>query len=566
MIKQAENIYLLASWGISLFQIISTLIGSGLTIFLLNSLAADIDQPLINFNIILSNIQNNTPSSQILSHNYNLSGKKDNTSAANPISNTITKIDTVIANNGRTSATGVIIGLYYPNGNITNFYPGFQSENITIKKQSSNLLIAEAHRLSKDSIIAITTTVQCNSNSNYSVKQFYPGSSMDVGNITNLKCPPVNYMVTASYDQGSTFRTNIDSNIINMDKFYSFHFRNQILTIAMTFAIISFIIALSYKRLKRFKKRITRPKYVFEIVKEIITIRDVLNENKRSKRIFPIDLWFSKDIEEKSKIFNDYADYYYLDDFYSKLKDRAELMSRKNQSSTIKTTKSSIDPDNHNHEYSRTIENSEDEPDNKKEDTTDIKKINEICLKLANNAIANINWKNYQDLEDKKYYKPISIAVIVICAFLMSAVFEIYRLTFFHYTMDIPSFYYRTTYVFLTSIIRGFIFFIIAREITNFQTLFAYEVGTSNNILSFFILDRGAQIKLLLVSFLIGGIPILSIVTDFKFISLEIQSFTFDPSTGYMLFVIGLLIDISLFLALVLIIPRFIMKTKTVKI
>ena len=39
-----------------------------------------------------------------------------------------------------------------------------------------------------------------------------------------------------------------------MDKFYSFHFRDQILTITMTFAMISFIIALLYKRLKRFKK------------------------------------------------------------------------------------------------------------------------------------------------------------------------------------------------------------------------------------------------------------------------------------------------------------------------
>jgi len=40
-------------------------------------------------------------------------------------------------------------------------------------------------------------------------------------------------------------------------------------------------------------------------------------------------------------------------------------MSRKNQSSTIKITKSSIDTDNHNHEY-RTFEESEDKSDNKK--------------------------------------------------------------------------------------------------------------------------------------------------------------------------------------------------------
>ncbi len=557
----------MAGWQLSQFQFISTLIGSGLTIFLLNSLSADIDQPLINFNIISDNIQNNiSPYSHILSHTNNESNKKDNISV-NPISNTIAKIDTVIANNGRTSATNVILGLYYPNGNITNFYPGIQSENITIMKQSPNLIFAKANRLSKDSIIAITTIVQCNSNSNlnYVSKQPYLNSTMDLGNITNLKCPPVNYFVTASYDQGSNFRTNINSNFINMDKFYSFHFRDQILTIMMTFAIISFIIALSYKRLRRFKKRISRPKFVFEIVKEIITIREVFNENIKSKKIFPTDLWFSKDTEEKVKIFNDYSDYNYLDDFYLKLKERADLMSRKNQSSTIKITKSSIDQENNNQEY-KTFEKAENERYNKKDDVIDVKKINEMCLNLANNAVTNINWKNYQDLEDKKYFKPISIAVIIICAFLMSSVFEIYRITLFHYTMDLPSIYYRITYIFLTTIIRSFIFFIVAREIINFQTLFAYEVGTSNNILSFFIFDRGSQVKLLLFSFIIGGIPIKSLLTDFQFISLEIQSFTFDPSSGYMLFLIGLLIDISLFLALVLIIPKFIMKTKTVKV
>lgn len=91
----------------------------------------------------------------------------------------------------------------------------------------------------------------------------------------------------------------------------------------------------------------------------------MFNENIKSKRIFPIDLWFSKDTEEKLKTFNDYSDYYYLDDFYSKVKERADLLSKKNQTNTIKITKSSIDSDNYNHEY-KTFEKSEDELDYKK--------------------------------------------------------------------------------------------------------------------------------------------------------------------------------------------------------
>lgn len=188
----------MAGWGLSLFQIISTLIGSGLTIFLLNSLSADINQPIINFNIVADSIKNNVPfiySFDNLSYANSSNNKQYN--ITNPIPNTLTKVDTVVVNNGRTSATNLILGLYYPNGNITNFYTGFQSENVTFKKQSSNLLIAEANRLSKDSIIAITSIVQCNS-TNITGKSSYSRLNIDLGNTSNLSCPPVNYFVTIS--------------------------------------------------------------------------------------------------------------------------------------------------------------------------------------------------------------------------------------------------------------------------------------------------------------------------------------------------------------------------------
>jgi hypothetical protein len=420
-------------------------------------------------------------------------------------------------------------------------------------------LIAQANRLAKDSIIDITTIVKCNLN--IKGEDSHLNNDNVNGNLTNLKCPPLNYFVTSSYNQGSTFQTNIDANLINLDKFYSFHFRDQILTITMTFAIIFFITALIYKRIRLFKKRLSRPKFIFEIVKEIVTIKEAIQNNKDSKRIFSIELWFSKDTEEKLKIFNDYSDYYHLDDFYLKLRERDEFMSRKNHSNSIEITKLSSDVNNN-----KTIKKSVDIINNANNHAIDVRDLNEQCLTLANNAITNINWKNYQDAEDKKYYKHIAILVTIICAFLVSSAFESYRLTFFQSALDLPSLYYRITYIFITTIVRGFIFFILAREIINFQTLFAYEVGSTNNILSFFILDKKAQIKLLLFSFIIGGIPVLSILTDFHFITDEIRLFSIDPSLGYIFFVTGLLIDIGLFLVLVLVIPRFVMKTKIVKI
>ena len=159
-------------------------------------------------------------------------------------------------------------------------------------------MIAEIGRLSKDSLVAITSEVRCGFNfGKISGNESRLTSEANLGNLTNLKCPPVSYFVTASFDQGSTFKTNIDSEFVNIDKFTSFHLRDQILAIAVTVAVMAFAAALFYRRLNRFRRRLSRPKYVFEILKEIITIRETLHNNIESKRMFPFDLWFSKDTE-----------------------------------------------------------------------------------------------------------------------------------------------------------------------------------------------------------------------------------------------------------------------------
>jgi hypothetical protein len=291
----------------------------------------------------------------------------------------------------------------------------------------------------------------------------------------------------------------------------------------------------------------------------------MIQNNMNSKRIFSIELWFSKDTEEKLKIFNDYSDYYHLDDFYLKLRERDECMSKKNHSNSKEITNLPVNIDT-NKIDKKIIKKTVDFIKDTNDDSVDVRNLNEQCLTLANSAITNINWKNYQDVEDKKYYKPIAILVTIICAFLVSSSFESYRLTFFQSALDLPSLYYRLIYIFISTIVRALIFFMLAREIINFQTLFAYEVGSTNNILSFFILDKKAQIKLLLFSLIIGGLPILPILTDFHLISDEIRLFSTDPALGYLLFITGLMIDIGLFLVLVLVIPRFVMKTKIVKI
>ncbi len=552
----------MAGWNIPLFQIISTLIGSGFTIFLLNSLASDFNQPLINLNVIAEDIpkgrdQSNYYNSTSTNHN-NTDNKNQNEGAQNK---TVTEFDTIATNNGRSSATRLILQLAYPNGNITNFHTSFQTENVTIKQQSSSLLTAEASRLSKDAIIAIRTVVECKTNADTNANKYNNTDSMyfQFNKSSYTKCPPVNHIVTASYDQGSNFHTDIDTESININRLYAFHYRDQILTTLLTLAIISFVIALSYRRISHFRKRLARPKFVFEIVKEIIIIRDTLNTNQRSKRIFPIDIWYSKSDQEKIRTFNDYEDYYYLDDFYSKMKERDEIMSKKTKSKNKETQRlnspsdSSKSKDNNGHDIGF------------QSPRINIEDINRECLFLANNIITNLNWKNYQDLEDKKYYTPIAIIVTIFSALSISAAFEFYRITLFYSNLDTPLFDYQLIYVILSVIIRSIIFFTLSREIINFKTLFAYEVGKKNNFLSFFILDKKAQIKLLIFSFIIGGTPVLSILTDFHLLSEGIQLLTINLSGEYLLFATSIMLDVIFFLILVIVIPRFIMKEKTIK-
>jgi hypothetical protein len=282
--------------------------------------------------------------------------------------------------------------------------------------------------------------------------------------------------------------------------------------------------------------------------------------------MFPFDMWYSKDTEERLKIFNDYNDYYHLEDFYLKLKERDEIMSKKkNQPSPVEIAKSSPNQYGINNDDGKLSQSANVIP-NGNSKTGIYKQVNEHCLILADNVIKNINWKNYQDLEDRKFYKPIAAIVTIICAFLIFSVFEFYRLTFFHANLDLPSLYYSIMYIIFSTLVRAFVFFIVAREIINFQALFAYEVGTVNNVLSFFVMDKSSQIKLLLFSFIIGGMPVIGLLTDFHLISEEVSLFSTGSSLGYLFFLAKVLMDVLLFLVLVLVIPKFIMRSNVVKI
>jgi hypothetical protein len=67
---------------------------------------------------------------------------------------------------------------------------------------------------------------------------------------------------------------------------------------------------------------------------------------------------------------------------------------------------------------------------NKNIASDELKTYNEECLLLVTDTIENINWMRYQDIEDRKYYFPLTIMITVPCALLVFFAFEAYKVRF----------------------------------------------------------------------------------------------------------------------------------------
>jgi hypothetical protein len=87
-----------------LFPIITSVIGSGLLLFVLNNIAAEINQPHIYL--------------QVNSFSENNSQQQQQQ----------TKFQTIAINDGRSTATNVRLTLFYPSANIINYSIPFHNE------------------------------------------------------------------------------------------------------------------------------------------------------------------------------------------------------------------------------------------------------------------------------------------------------------------------------------------------------------------------------------------------------------------------------------------------------
>ena len=140
------------------------------------------------------------------------------------------------------------------------------------------------------------------------------------------------------------------------------------------------------------------------------------------------------------------------------------------------------------------------------------------------------------------------------CALIVFFAFEAYKVPFVLFLLGLPNQYHVAVYYIFTVFARTIVSFVLAREIINFHISFSYEIGVDNNFLSYYTLSRKEQIRLLVLSFVIVGVPVLSVLHGFQF---TIREFDFPILDDI---VVGVLVDILRFSILVFLVPRFTMK------
>ena len=261
----------MANWSASIFQILTSFIGSGLILFVVTYLVSDFNQPHINLHVDQSVIADNQITSKI-----------------------------VATNDGRVVANHMLLTAFYPAHNIVSYNSPFHNENMTLIHQEPSVLIAKIDRLAKDATIAINIMA----------------TKMNKGLGFNNS-----YIVSASYDQGSNTISNTRS---PADIPTYLPTRIQIVVFASAFSAVFFIIAYYYKRIKNLVRNLGRSTYVLSIIREIASIQNEIKNDITSK-----------DNQSRRQIFSNYEDYNKIDEFYVELKKRDSFLSQKNISSDL---------------------------------------------------------------------------------------------------------------------------------------------------------------------------------------------------------------------------------------
>jgi hypothetical protein len=454
----------------SLLPIVSSVIGSGLLLFVINNVASNVSLPHIYLQV------------------NSFSGHNDQQ----------TKFETIAINDGRSTATDIRLTLLYPSANIINFTIPFHNENVTsLKHEVPSSLVLEMQRMSMGASIIINTTTIMN-------------NTVAAGSPTNNR-----YVVSATSDQGTNTIADSSSPTLRIEDAGIIPFNLRLLILATVLAIICFLIGLLYKRIKGYKFQINRPKYVFDILKQMITVRNTLKENIVATDIFPFSKWNSIDNEDKRQIFDDHLDYNLINKFYTKLRQRDSDFSEEEIS-----------------DYT-------------------LKNLNQGLLSLVDYALTNISWSKYHNTSHKRSHVILSIAATISSALAIFFIFEVSRVVFF-----LPIQGYYNIYYVLTLVARSIVAFVLAREIIIFQSSSTYEVSVNNYTISYISLSSTSHglVKLFAYSLIVMGAPLFLLSAELHYVG--------RSDISYQFFVIILVIDVIRMFILAFLIPSYALKSR----
>ena len=172
------------------------------------------------------------------------------------------------------------------------------------------------------------------------------------------------YVVSATSDQGTNTISDSSSPTVRIEDAGIIPFNLRLLIVATVLAIICFLIALLYRRIRDYKFQINRPKFVFDILKQMITVRDTLKKNILATDIFfHFSRWTSIGDEGKRQIFSDHRDYNLINKFYTKLSQRDSNISQEEISDQ------------------------------------ELKNLNQDCLNFVDYALKSIGWQFFQHFQ-----------------------------------------------------------------------------------------------------------------------------------------------------------------------
>ena len=457
----------------SLLPIASSVIGSGLLLFVVNNIAMSVSLPHIYLQVNSFSGQNNQQ----------------------------TKFRIIAINDGRSAATQVRLTLLYPSATIINFTIPFHNENITsLKYEKPSSLVIQLQRLSMGASVIMNTTIM-------KKNVVTPGSP------TNNR-----YVVSATSDQGTNTIADSSSPTLRIEDAGIIPFNLRLLILATVLAIICFLIALLYRRIKDYKFQINRPKFVFDILQQMITVRDTLKKNILATDIFPFSRWTSISDEGKRQIFSDHLDYNLINKFYTKLGQRDSNFSQQ-----------------------EIIDHA-------------LKNLNQDCLSLVDYALKSICWSKYHTISHKRSHVILIMAAIMSGAFAIFFIFEVLRVVFFVPIQGLSEPYYDIYYI-LTLVARGVVAFLLAREIINFQSSSTYDVSANNDTISYISLSstRHGLCKLFVFSFLVMGTPLFLLSVQLHYVG--------RSDIAYQFFIMILVIDVIRMFILSFIIPRYTLKS-----